>query len=135
MGASYNGEDEDRLVKEHVTEIRRDVSAQLRRVLQDRAITTVFQPIFGFREGRILGYEALVRGPEGSLIQTPFELFSAAQEEGLDKNFAGLLPVWDLIFGTFYMPEGRVPTRFGVINEHVPEGFWKQLLWPFRRSR
>jgi EAL domain-containing protein (putative c-di-GMP-specific phosphodiesterase class I)/GGDEF domain-containing protein len=70
-------------VKEHVTEIRRDVSAQLRRVLQERAITTVFQPIFGFREGRIFGYEALVRGPEGSLIQTPFELFSAAQEEGL----------------------------------------------------
>jgi EAL domain-containing protein (putative c-di-GMP-specific phosphodiesterase class I)/GGDEF domain-containing protein len=70
-------------VKEHVTEIRRDVSAQLRRVLEERAITTVFQPIFGFREGRILGYEALVRGPEGSLIQTPFELFSAAHEEGL----------------------------------------------------
>lgn len=70
-------------VKENVTEIRRDVSAQLRRVLEERAITTVFQPIFGFREGRILGYEALVRGPEGSLIQTPFELFSAAHEQGL----------------------------------------------------
>jgi EAL domain-containing protein (putative c-di-GMP-specific phosphodiesterase class I)/GGDEF domain-containing protein len=70
-------------MKEHVTEIRRDVSAQLRRVLEERAITTVFQPIFTFREGRILGYEALVRGPEGSLIQTPFELFSAATEEGL----------------------------------------------------
>ena len=70
-------------MKEHVTEIRRDVSAQLRKVLEERAITTVFQPIFAFREGRILGYEALVRGPEGSLIQTPFELFSAAQEEGL----------------------------------------------------
>jgi EAL domain-containing protein (putative c-di-GMP-specific phosphodiesterase class I)/GGDEF domain-containing protein len=70
-------------VKEHVTEIRRDVSTQLKRVLEDRSITTVFQPIFGFREGRMLGYEALVRGPEGSLIQTPFELFSAAQEQGL----------------------------------------------------
>lgn len=70
-------------MKEHVTEIRRDVSAQLRRVLEERSITTVFQPIFGFKEGRVLGYEALVRGPEGSLIQTPFELFSAAHEEGL----------------------------------------------------
>ncbi|HET9577886.1 MAG TPA: GGDEF domain-containing protein [Usitatibacter sp.] len=70
-------------MNEHVSEIRRDVSSQLRRVLEERSITTVFQPIFGFREGRILGFEALVRGPEGSLVQTPFELFSAAHEEGL----------------------------------------------------
>ena len=61
----------------------RDAAAQLRRVIEERNITSVFQPIFGFREGRMLGYEALVRGPEGSLIQTPFELFSAAHEEGL----------------------------------------------------
>lgn len=58
-----------------------------------------------------------------------------AQEEGLDKNFAGLLPLWDLMFGTFYMPEGRVPVRFGVHGERVPEGFWKQLAWPFQRGR
>ena len=62
---------------------RRDIAEQLRRVIEERNITSVFQPIFGFREGRVLGYEALVRGPEGSLIQTPFELFSAAHEQGL----------------------------------------------------
>ena len=62
---------------------RRDIAEQLRRVIEERNITSVFQPIFGFREGRMLGYEALVRGPEGSLIQTPFELFSAAHEQGL----------------------------------------------------
>ena len=56
-----------------------------------------------------------------------------AQEEGLDKNFAGLFPVWDLMFGTFHMPEGRIPVRFGVIGESVPQTFWKQLTWPFQR--
>jgi EAL domain-containing protein (putative c-di-GMP-specific phosphodiesterase class I)/GGDEF domain-containing protein len=70
-------------VKEQVSEIRRDVSLQLRRVLEDRCLTTVFQPIFGFREGRVLGFEALVRGPKGSLIQTPVELFAAAAAEGV----------------------------------------------------
>jgi EAL domain-containing protein (putative c-di-GMP-specific phosphodiesterase class I)/GGDEF domain-containing protein len=70
-------------VKEHVSEIRRDAAVQLRKLLEDRALTTVFQPIFGFREGRIIGYEALVRGPEGSLIQTPAELFAAAKAEGV----------------------------------------------------
>lgn len=70
-------------MKEHVSEIRQDVTGQLRKVLDERSLATVFQPIFGFREGRMLGFEALVRGPVGSLLQTPFELFSAAQECGL----------------------------------------------------
>ena len=73
-------------MKDHVSEIRRDVSQQLRKVLDDRALSTVFQPIFGFREGRILGYEALVRGPEGSLVQTPGELFAAATLDGVSAE-------------------------------------------------
>ncbi len=52
-------------------------------MLEEKSLATVFQPIFGFREGRMLGYEALVRGPQGSLIQTPAELFAAAALEGL----------------------------------------------------
>ena len=59
------------------------VAEQLRRVLQEKTLRTVFQPIFGFREGHIVGYEALVRGPEGSLLQTPTELFAAAVEQGV----------------------------------------------------
>ncbi|HEY2630626.1 MAG TPA: GGDEF domain-containing protein [Usitatibacter sp.] len=55
----------------------------IRHVLEQRSLRTVFQPIFGFRERRIIGYEALVRGPEGSPLQTPAELFSAAAEEGV----------------------------------------------------
>jgi EAL domain-containing protein (putative c-di-GMP-specific phosphodiesterase class I)/GGDEF domain-containing protein len=65
------------------TQERQDASRQLHRVLEEKTLATVFQPIFGFREGRIIGYEALVRGPRGSLIQTPAELFAAAAEEGL----------------------------------------------------
>ncbi len=57
-----------------------------------------------------------------------------SQEEGLDKNFAGLFPFIDLLFGTFYMPEGRRPERFGVLNEDVPEGLLGQLAYPFRRA-
>ncbi len=60
-----------------------DAAGQLRRVLEERTLATAFQPIFSFREGRIAGYEALVRGPRGSALQTPAELFAAATEEGL----------------------------------------------------
>jgi EAL domain-containing protein (putative c-di-GMP-specific phosphodiesterase class I)/GGDEF domain-containing protein len=62
---------------------REDASRELHRVLEEKSLATVFQPIFGFREGRMTGYEALVRGPRGSLMQTPTALFAAAAEEGL----------------------------------------------------
>lgn len=54
-----------------------------------------------------------------------------AAEEGMDKNFAGLLPFWDILFGTYYMPD-KQPMQFGVPGA-VPNGLIGQLLWPFRR--
>ncbi len=53
------------------------------------------------------------------------------EKEGLDKNFAGLFPFWDLLFGTFYLPRDRQPMEFGVLRESVPESFWRQLVYPF----
>ena len=70
-------------MKEHTSEIQKDASAQLRKVLEERSVSAVFQPIFGFREGRVLGHEALVRGPEGSMLETPAELFAAAEAQGV----------------------------------------------------
>jgi EAL domain-containing protein (putative c-di-GMP-specific phosphodiesterase class I)/GGDEF domain-containing protein len=70
-------------VKEQVSQIQAEANGEVRRILGARALSTVFQPIFGFREGRIIGYEALVRGPEGSMLQAPEELFAAAQQAGL----------------------------------------------------
>ncbi len=55
-----------------------------------------------------------------------------SEEEGLDRNFAGLLPLWDVLFGTLYLPEGRSPREFGLKHGAVPEGLVAQLAWPFR---
>jgi sterol desaturase/sphingolipid hydroxylase (fatty acid hydroxylase superfamily) len=57
----------------------------------------------------------------------------AKDAEGVDKNFAGLFPLWDLVFGTYYLPR-ELPEELGV-REAVPEGVLRQLAWPFRRSR
>ena len=70
-------------MKENVTQIRDEAAAQARRVVAGRELAVVFQPIFGFREGRIMGYEALVRGPADSLVCAPQDLFAAAQHAGL----------------------------------------------------
>ncbi|MEZ5318039.1 MAG: sterol desaturase family protein [Vicinamibacterales bacterium] len=55
-----------------------------------------------------------------------------SETEGLDKNFAGLFPFIDLAFGTFYMPRGRQPRRFGVAGDPVPDSLVAQLVHPFR---
>jgi len=57
-------------------------TASLSDVLARRSLSTLFQPIYAFGESRMLGFEALVRGPEGSIVETPYELFGAAQREG-----------------------------------------------------
>jgi WD40 repeat protein/sterol desaturase/sphingolipid hydroxylase (fatty acid hydroxylase superfamily) len=54
-------------------------------------------------------------------------------EEGGDKNFASTFPFLDLLFGTFYMPAGKLPEEFGVAEHDFPEGFWGQFIHPFKR--
>lgn len=73
-------------------------------------------------------------GPLRSVIATPvFHRWHHSKErEAWDKNFAGLLPLWDILFGTYYMPQGRYPENFG-INEPMPAGWAGQFVEPFAR--
>jgi len=74
-------------------------------------------------------------GPLRYVIATPafHRWHHTSEDEGLDKNFAGLFPWIDLIFGTFYMPRGRHAEKFGLANERVPAGLLGQLAYPFQR--
>jgi len=56
----------------------------------------------------------------------------SSEEEGIDRNFAGFLPLWDLVFGTAYQP-GHWPARYGTVNFQPPEDYLGQLLYPLRR--
>ena len=55
------------------------------------------------------------------------------EKEGLNKNFASTFPILDLLFGTFYMPPGKLPEQFGTGEIDFPEDFWGQLIHPFRK--
>ena len=55
-----------------------------------------------------------------------------APQEGGDKNFAATFPILDVLFGTFYMPPGKLPERYGVGEDDFPEDFWGQFIRPFR---
>jgi sterol desaturase/sphingolipid hydroxylase (fatty acid hydroxylase superfamily) len=54
------------------------------------------------------------------------------QQEGLDKNFASTFPILDVMFGTFYMPAGKLPEHFGTGEADFPDDFWGQFAHPFR---
>ncbi|MEI6713531.1 MAG: sterol desaturase family protein [Verrucomicrobiota bacterium] len=79
-------------------------------------------------------------GPLRSIIATPvFHRWHHSKDrEAWDKNFAGLFPVWDIVFGTYFMPKGRYPENFGIC-EPMPAGFLGQMWEPFaalfRRKR
>lgn len=54
-------------------------------------------------------------------------------DEGGDRNFASFLPLWDRLFGTWYLPLDRPPERFGIAGDPVPHRFLGQLWYPLRR--
>ena len=55
-----------------------------------------------------------------------------SDEEGLDRNFAGFLPLWDVVFGTAHQP-GHWPRSYGTVKFQPPETYVGQLMYPFRR--
>lgn len=73
-------------------------------------------------------------GPLKYVIATPvFHRWHHSKDrEAWDKNFAGLFPFWDILFGTFYMPKDRVPENFG-IHDYMPSSLPGQLIQPFRQ--
>lgn len=48
------------------------------------------------------------------------------------RNFGTQLTVWDIVFGTYYLPKGRLPGRTLGDDTPVPAGFFAQWLAPFR---
>lgn len=55
--------------------------------------------------------------------------------EPIDKNFGAMSPLMDQIFGTYYLPKGKWPSKYGIDTE-IAENYWTHLIAPFsfRRS-
>jgi sterol desaturase/sphingolipid hydroxylase (fatty acid hydroxylase superfamily) len=74
-------------------------------------------------------------GPFKYVLATPVfhRWHHTSQEEGGNTNFAGTFPVWDILFGTFRMPEGELPDNYGVHDQAIPSEIGGQLAYPFRQ--
>ena len=120
-------------------------------VIITRGLTYVPIFVLGFSESALMVYVFLVAAqatfihanvrwefrPVRRLIATPafHHWHHSAEHDAIDKNFAVHTPLWDLLFGTFYLPN-RWPSAYGLANGRaVPAGWFGQLLHPFRRGR
>jgi sterol desaturase/sphingolipid hydroxylase (fatty acid hydroxylase superfamily) len=111
--------------------------------------TLVLAPIFvlGFSKEVIdayivvVGFQAVFNhanvsvrlGPLRYVIVTPnFHHWHHSQDtEALDRNYAAHFAFIDHLFGTAVQSDREWPARYGVLGDYVPDGFWRQLAFPF----
>ncbi|MEO8151458.1 MAG: sterol desaturase family protein [Rhizobacter sp.] len=89
----------------------------------------------------IVGFQAVFNhanvsvrlGPLRYVIVTPnFHHWHHSQDnEAIDKNYAAHFAFIDYLFGTAVKADRKWPDQYGVVGDYVPNGFWKQLKFPF----
>jgi len=89
----------------------------------------------------IVGFQAVFNhanvsvrlGPLRYVIVTPnFHHWHHSQDdEAIDKNYAAHFAFLDHFFGTAVQSDRAWPDQYGVVGDYVPNGFLKQLAFPF----
>jgi sterol desaturase/sphingolipid hydroxylase (fatty acid hydroxylase superfamily) len=118
-------------------------------VILTRGLTYIPIFVLGFSQQALMVYVFLVAAqatfihanvrwefrPLRAIIATPafHHWHHSADRAAVDKNFAVHTPIWDILFGTYYLPD-RWPTEYGLSGRHnVPRRWVSQLFYPFRR--
>ncbi len=79
-----------KVVSQRQTREKLDMCAELKGVIGRRKLKAAFQPVRHLPDGQILGYEALIRGPQGSSLERPNILFAVAHENEMDVELETL---------------------------------------------
>lgn len=57
------------------------------------------------------------------------------EKEAIDVNFSIHFPLFDRLFGTYYLPKDQWPEGYGIPGNPVPRGYLAQLKHPFKRAK
>jgi EAL domain-containing protein (putative c-di-GMP-specific phosphodiesterase class I) len=79
-----------KIVTQRQTREKLDLAAELKGVIGRRKLQAAFQPVRHLPDGQILGYEALIRGPQGSSLERPNVLFAVANENEMSVELETL---------------------------------------------
>ncbi|MDO9046270.1 MAG: GGDEF domain-containing protein [Methylobacter sp.] len=63
-----------------------DLRKEIINILDGKLLTPHFQPIVSLTQKKIMGYEALIRGPSDSPLHSPFNLFTTAERFDLSTR-------------------------------------------------
>ncbi len=55
------------------------------------------------------------------------------EKEAINVNYAIHFSWLDRLFGTYYMPKNQWPSGYGIGGHPVPNGYWQQFCYPFKR--
>jgi sterol desaturase/sphingolipid hydroxylase (fatty acid hydroxylase superfamily) len=107
--------------------------------------------VLGFEKGVmdvyivVVGFQAVFNhanvhlpwGPLKYLIVTPdfHHWHHSSDDIAIDRNYAAHFSFIDYLFGTAIRGQTGVPEKYGVVGDYVPDGFTKQLLFPFRSQK
>jgi EAL domain-containing protein (putative c-di-GMP-specific phosphodiesterase class I) len=69
-----------KIVAQRQTSEKAELFAGLKGVIGKRQLRPAFQPVRHLPDGAIMGYEALIRGPQGTNLEPPTMLFAIAHE-------------------------------------------------------
>ena len=81
----------------HESGNRHGMVQEVKAVLSGRRLRAVYQPVIDIQTTGVLGYEALIRGPAGSVLEFPDALFPAAHQADLSLELESLC--LETIFG------------------------------------
>ena len=79
-----------KIVTQRQTHEKIELFAGLKLVIGGRQLRPAFQPVRHLPDGTIMGYEALIRGPQGSTLEPPTVLFAVAHENEMDVELETL---------------------------------------------
>jgi EAL domain-containing protein (putative c-di-GMP-specific phosphodiesterase class I)/GGDEF domain-containing protein len=86
-----------KIVTQKQTREKIELYEQLKEIISDKKLKACFQPLCRLADGAIMGYEALIRGPQGSALERPDALFAVSHQNDMDVELESLC--LETIFG------------------------------------
>ena len=97
----------------------------------DAALPVTIAAVLQFHQLVIHSDSGWSFGPLDRVFVSPsfHEVHHSSLEPHLDRNYGGVLSVWDHLFGT-WAPRGEQELVYGLVAERLPEAWFKQQLVP-----
>lgn len=102
----------------------------------DKAALDIYVVFAGLQAVLVHANFGLPFGPLKYLICTPqyHHWHHSSEAPAIDTNYAVHMPLFDVIFGTYHMPDKHWPAHYGT-TVRLPRSFFGQLLYPFRLDK